>query len=178
MEHQDNVNAMLRKFANIRLSNASEDVLTLNNEIAQSSLNLGANCCYGKIYLAPYFNFRTLQTILDRSWNKTDFRVSKVRDGLLQFFFQSKDDMEVILERAPSNIDNHLLILIPNSTHQLSFPSDFEWIEYWIHFWGLPGFMISEKIGRLMLQCPSIKAIQNRAMVHIGQPYSSKNQHP
>lgn len=125
---------MLRKFANIRLSTTSDDVLILNNEVAQSSLNMGANYCYGKLYSAPDFNFRTFQAILDRAWNKTDFRVCKIRDALLQFFFQSKEDMEAMLQRAPWNVDNHLLILIPGSTHQLPFPSDFEWIECWIHF--------------------------------------------
>lgn len=125
----------------------------------------------GKYTQPPDFNFRILQTILDRVWSKTEFRVSRIRDGLLQFFFQTKDEMEAILDQTPWNVENHLLILTPASPSQLPPPSEFEWIECWVHLWGFPRFMISEAIGRKFLMRPDIKSIENRVMIHTGHKF-------
>lgn len=167
MDNQENINNVLRRFTKTRLDPASNDVLILDADTAQSPLNRSANYCYGKIHAAPNFNFRTLQTILDHPWNKTKFRVSWIRDGLLQFFFQSKKEMEAILECTPWNIENHLLILVSGSTNQLPFPSDFDWVEYWIHFWGLFGIMrVKINILKPLKKCMSIQV--SRSLFYSG----------
>lgn len=79
--------------------------------------------------------------------------------------------MEAIIERAPWNIDNHLLILIPSSPQQLPYMSDFDWIECCIHFWDLPEFMISEVIGQMFLMRPRVTAIQNKTMIYAGHRF-------
>lgn len=75
---------------------------------------------------------------------------------------------------APWNIDNHRLILIPGSAHQLPYLAYFNWIECWIHFCSLPRYMVLEAIGRMLLMRPGVKSIHNRAMVHTDHRFYRK----
>lgn len=76
-----------------------------------------------------------------------EFRVNKLQDGTFQFFFQLRDDMEGILQRAPWNIEKLLLILLEGRPNQIPPYHFFEWIKCWVHVWGLLSFVVSEAIG-------------------------------
>lgn len=96
-----NINMVLQRLARLNFNPSEEDVLLLDETTAQQFVVLGENRCYESLLLGPYYNFCTLKTILNHAWSKVEFHVRKMQDGTFQFFVQSRDEMENILENTP-----------------------------------------------------------------------------
>lgn len=107
-------------FTKIKVPADESSSIVLDSAFANHNSLLQGNCCYGWLLHGRDFNFRSLRTILEHIWSRLDFKVSQVTEDIFQYFFHSRADIMGILNKRPWNLDNHLFILVEETTNHFN----------------------------------------------------------
>lgn len=100
-------------------------------------------------------------TILKQTWSRLEFRVNKLSSRTLQFFFTTRAGLESIIDIAPWNIENQLLILVEELPNVIPSGHAFEWIECWVHVRILSNYKVLEAIGHALTKSTHNKFVHN-----------------
>ena len=77
-----------------------------------------------------------------------DLRIVEVGNGVLQFKFNSKHQMEWVEKNGPWNFDNNLLLLCRWRKGLKAANIIFSHSPFWVQVWGVPFELMTEDTGR------------------------------
>lgn len=86
--------------------------------------------------------------------------------------------MLIIINRSPWNLDDNVFNIVEGSADRIPSPEAFHFIDLWMHVSGLWKDMVTEQVGRNLLQMPGIKAILIRKFFCIGLNFSESSMKP
>nr|XP_023875245.1 uncharacterized protein LOC111987738 [Quercus suber] len=117
---------------------------TQSNLLEECSLSL-----FGKLLSDRHQNSRALKNTLRTAWKLgSDLRIVDVGNGIMQFKFSSKFQMEWVEKSGPWNFENNLLLLCRWRAGLTSTNIVFTHTPFWVQVWGLPFEFMNEVVGK------------------------------
>ena len=115
-----------------------------SNLLEECSLSL-----FGKLLSDRHQNSRALKNTLKMAWKLgSDLRIVDVGNGILQFKFSSRFQMEWVEKSGLWNFENYLLLLCRWKTGLISTNIVFTHSAFWVQVWGLPFEFMNKEVGK------------------------------
>ena len=141
--------SIINGIQHLQLTKEEEESISISNTSRSDLIEECALSLFGRLLADRHQNMRALKSTLRSAWKMgQDLRIVDVGNGILQFKFNSKYQMEWVERNGPWNFDNNLLLLCRwtkgLSVNNISFTHS----PFWIQVWGLPFESMSEEVGR------------------------------
>ncbi|KAH7854377.1 hypothetical protein Vadar_013096 [Vaccinium darrowii] len=141
----DEVVERLQKFS---LTPEEEDVIVIDPAVRERA---GIDCStslVGKLLTKRSFNRAALKDTLRRAWGAPEgLRMVDVGENLFHFRFSNEVDLQKVLNGGPWCFDGMLLLLIRWEMGMRADGVEFNTVDFWIQFWGLPFECITPSFG-------------------------------
>lgn len=149
----DSIEQVLQKLAHADPTESEVIYVDLDENSLSLAHNWKKKCCYGRLIsdrsidLVPISETHLGQHLVEQIRVEDEF----AGQWIYQFFFQSNEDLQWILDGTPYNIDNSLLVLVAGTAQTCPPFEAFDWIEVRAHLWRLPSCFITRPVARNIL---------------------------
>ena len=140
---------ILDSLQNLQLTKEEEEDIQITNQSRPEILEECALSLFGRLQVNKQQNQRALKSTLRSAWKMgSDLRIVEVGNGILQFKFSSKYQMEWVEKNGPWNFDNNPLLLRRWTKGLTAANMEFTHCPFWVQIWGLPFEHMSEDTGK------------------------------
>nr|POE76313.1 hypothetical protein CFP56_25681 [Quercus suber] len=141
--------AVLDGLQNLLLTKEEEKCIQITNQGRAELLKDWLLSLFGKLLSSRLQNQQALKGTLRAAWKMgSDLRILEVGNGILQFKFGSRYQMEWVEKNGPWNFDNNLLLLCRWRKGLSAANITFTHSSFWVQVWGLPFELLSEETGK------------------------------
>ncbi|KAF4346364.1 hypothetical protein G4B88_003395 [Cannabis sativa] len=125
-------------------SNMEVEMMELFKDLSLEDI-VSNKACVGKVVGCKNMAASIVKKILQGIWDlEKGWKMKKFEEGVLGFFFDSKDDCTMVMNRRPWLVNGVLLNLKPWPIEVEVSMAEFEVARFWVEFHGLPTRCLSE----------------------------------
>lgn len=130
------------------MSIEEDNKIQFDEKAIRTNIQKEKNSVISKLYIDRKISKEVVRTTMNKAWKPTiPFSMLEISSNVFIFSFDSKDDMQKVMNRHPWLFETSLLSLKPFNGYTPTIKIDFSKEVFWVHMHDLCIGCMNEKIG-------------------------------
>ena len=138
----------MKRLESFELTEEEEDTTVVNEEDIYERVKESTNSCIGRIFARKETPMKFLKLAMAKAWRKENLKVIKIKHNMYQIFFQTAEEVAMVINQGPWCLDNNLISLkqwVPQIEEK---DDSFNKVKFWVQAVGIPRECCTKEVGR------------------------------
>lgn len=134
------------KWKQLKLSIEEDNEIQLDENAIQAKIHKGKNSIISKLHMDQKISKEIVHTTMSKAWKPTNpLSILEISSNVYIFSFESKEDMQEVMDRQPWLFKTLFLLLKPFDGYMPAAKIDFSKEFFWVHMHKLPIDCMNER---------------------------------